>query len=332
MKLNREELVEACKAVMSGVAEKEIVPQSSNFIFQNDRIYSFNDEIAVSHPFEVGFEGAVPAKEFLSFISKVKSEQITLKLNKDELLLVGSKAKAGLRIDSDIRLPIDEIIMSNDWNKLPEGFCKAVSFCLFSASKEQSKPILQNIHVTSKYVESCDNYRITRFNLDKSGKVFKDEELLIPAKSAKDIINHTPVEFSLSDGWLHFKNDNEVTFSCRRYEADYPKFDQFLESDGDTISFPKNLSEILDRGSVLSSDERVTISLEEKLLTVSSENVTGWFEESVEVDYEGEDVEFEIQPEFMGAILKYNEKAQVGNKTLLFTNKDFSHAVQLMKK
>jgi len=330
MKLNRLKLVDACKAVIAGCAEKEVIAQSSSFIFEKDRIFSFNDEVAVSYPFETGFEGAVPAKEFLQLISKVKAEEISLTVKEGELLLVGSKAKAGLRLDKDIKLSFDDIEMSDEWIKLPESFCKAISFCLFSASKEQSKAILQNIHVIGNYAESCDNYRITRYNMGKT-KAFP-ESLLIPAVAAKDIISNAPTEYSVSDGWLHFKNESDVIFSCRTVDAEFPDFTPFLNCVGEEIVFPKTLPDILDRASVLSDGERITVILEKDSLTATTESVSGWFEESADVEYDGDDVEFDIQPEFMKTIMKFDGKATVGEKILLFENETFVHAVQLLIK
>jgi len=331
MKLNREKLVEACKAVMSGVVEKEIIPQSSNFIFQNDRIYSFNDEIAVSHPFEVGFEGAVPAKEFLAFISKVKSEQITLKLDKNELLLVGSKAKAGLRLEG-ISLTLGDIDTPNKWIELPAEFNNAISFCLFSACTDDSKPILQNIHVKGGYVESCDNYRITRYDMGRTASKSFQDELLIPAKAAKDIVSQKPIELGITDGWLHFRNDNGVTFSCRIVDAEYPDFAQFLECTGEEFEFPTTLSEVLGRADVMSDGKKVTVILENDLMTISTENQSGWFEESIEIKYKGKDCEFEILPLFLKSIVKHKGKVVLSEQVLMFDNDNFKHIVKLLSK
>jgi DNA polymerase III sliding clamp (beta) subunit (PCNA family) len=330
MKIKRTELLQACKAVMSGVAVKELVAQSSSFIFQNDRVYSFNNEVAVNHPIKVGFEGAVPAKEFLALITKVKAEEIALTVNKGELLLVGSKAKAGLRLEEDITLPLEDVGDPEDWCELPSSFNKAVGFCLFSASKDDSKAILQNIHIKGQFVESCDNYRITRYDMGKSANFV--DALLIPAVAAKDIISHEPTFFAETDGWLHFRNDDDVTYSCRTAKADYPDFTPFLKSDGVELSFPPTLPEIMDRADVMSDGMRVSIILEEDFLTVCTENESGWFEESIEAKYKGADVEFEIQPIFIKEILKYKGTAFINEKTLCFESDNFKHVVQLLKK
>jgi DNA polymerase III sliding clamp (beta) subunit (PCNA family) len=331
-KLKRLELLTACKAVMSGIAVKELVPQSSSFVFQNDKVYSYNDEVAVSHPIKVGFEGAVPAKEFLALITKVKAEEIALTINKGELLLVGSKAKAGLRLEENITLPLEDVGMPEEWTELPSPFNKAVGFCLFSASKDDSKAILQNIHVKGQFVESCDNYRITRYDMGKTAANAFPKELLIPAEAAKEIISHEPTEYATTEGWLHFRNDDDVTFSCRTCDAEYPDFTPFLKSDGVELSFPPTLPEIMDRADVMSDGERVSIILEEDFITVCTENQAGWFEESIETKYKGADVEFEIQPTFLKAILKHKGTATIGEKVLCFSSDNFKHVVQLLAK
>lgn len=330
MKIKRTDLVTACKAVMSGVAVKELITQSSNFVFDQDRVFSFNDEIAVSHPIKVGFTGAVPAKEFLAFINKTKADEISLTVKDSELLIVGSKAKAGLRLEQDITLPIDDIGEPEDWTELPSPFNKAVGFCLFSASKDESKAILMNIHVKGQYAESCDNYRITRYDMGKASASAFPNELLIPAFAAKDIITHEPTEYAVTDGWLHFRNDDDVVFSCRTIVDTYPDFEPYLVCEGEVLEFPQSISEIMDRADVLSDGERVSIILEEDFITVCTENQAGWFEESIEAKYKGKDAEFEIQPEFIKSILKHKGKAKINEKVLMFESDLFKHVVQLL--
>jgi len=333
MKINRLDLIKALQAVMPGLSQKEIIEQSTAFVFtKTGYVVTYNDEIAVSHPVEVDFVGAVPAKEFFALVNKVKTEEIELEIKDNELLLKGSRAKAGLRIDKKIILPILTLAQpeEEDWKKVPANFCEAISFCLFSVSREVSKPIINCIHVHKGKVESTDNNRVTQYDMGAVKKAFEDHTL-IPAHAVKAIVNNKPTHYAKTDGWLHFTNKDDVTFSCRIFEDDFPDASAFFAQKGGSIEFPKTLNDVLDKAVIFSNGERVTILLSGNRMTVSSEGVSGWFKEDVRAEYKGEDVSFDIYPEFMKSIMKITNKAEICAKVLKFIGDNFIHVVALVK-
>jgi len=331
MKINRQAIVNALKAVQPGISGNENIKQSNCFIFDKDRVFSYNNEIAVSYPIKVGFTGAIPAKEFQALINKIKTDEIDLTINEGELRIKGSKAKAGLRLDPEITLPLEELGMPTEWITLPDTFCKAVKFCLFSASKDPNKAILMNLHIINQFVESSDNFRVTQYDMGKEALKAFPEEFLIPATAAKDIVLNAPIEYALTQGWIHFANEADVVFSCRYDNSEYPDFTEWLDCDGGTIEFPEEINHLLDCADVLSDDERIGIFVEDGNLTIYTENESGWYEsEPVACGYEGNSLEFDIQPDFMKVILKFDGTAIIGDHILKFESDNFVHGVQLM--
>lgn len=333
MKVNKSKLITALSAVNCGLANKEVLEQSTCYVFTEDgHVVTYNDEIAVSHPIAVNFTGAVPAKEFFSFVNKVKAEEIELTTKDGELYMKGSRAKAGIRLDADIKLPILDLAQpeKEDWEKLPATFCEAVSFTLFSASKDQTKPILTCLHIFGSHVESTDNYRITRFDMGK--KVNFKDRLLIPASSAKSIIGYEPTRYAKTNGWLHFKNEAGVQFSCRVFDEVFPDVSGFMSVEGEEVKFPAALIGIMDRATVFSEGDRITITLDSGKIKVSSDGDSGWFEEDARIVYDGELIEFHISPEFMKSIMKITDTAEVCDKVLKFNGENFVHIVALVKK
>lgn len=329
MKINRKELLNALKAAQPGLAEKEGVVQSQDFVFNKERVFTFNNEVAVSHAIKTNITGAVPAKEFYQLINKVNSEEIELDINDNELLLKGSRAKAGLRLEGKIKLPLEELGMPEKWGKLPENFCEAIQFCLFTASRDPSKEVLTCLYVTNDYIESGDNYRITR--KDISTKIFK-EPILLPASSAKEVIDYSPTEFAVTDGWAHFKNSKtDVIYSCRIWDGEYPDQSKYLNVTGKKIQFPSTILDIMDRASVLSDGDRASIIVADNKLTVKTENMSGWFEEVVRVKFD-DSLEFEIQPDFMKSIIKINNTAIIGKNLMKFEGDSFQHVVSFNTK
>lgn len=332
MKVERKALLSALKAVRPAISKNEQVEQSGSFIFLDKQVFTYNNEIAVSHPVDIDLVGAVPAQKFYELVNRVKTEQIGLDIKDGTLLLEGSKAKAGLRIETEILLPLEQVGMpkDDDWRKLPINFCDAISACMFSASKNEQQAILTNLHVFDGYIESCDNRRITRYDMGEGSDEFFPVPFLIPTFAAKELLNHCPTEYAVTAGWLHFVNINDAIFSCRHYEDEYPDYSSFLECKGVAITFPAGLSEVLDRAAIFSDGERVSLILDNNELVVAAESEAGWFEEPIAIEYKGKAVEFDIQPDFMKSIIKFKGKAVISEKALRFDADDFIHVAQIM--
>lgn len=331
MKINREELLAALTAVQPALAKTLVAEHSMSFIFIDNMVCTFNNELAVSHPIEVDFEGAVPGKEFYDLVRRLKTEEIELVEEEGHIRVKSGRSNAGLRLE-EASLPLEELGMPDDedYTDLPEKFIAAVEACLFSIGRDINKPILSYIHVHNASVTSSDNYRITRFDMGKkAAKTFPDA-LLISAVAAKSIVEYKPIEYALTDGWIHFRNDDGALFSCRRVlEETYPDFTKFLSVKGAEIEFPSDLDEILDRALVMCNDQRVKVKIEKNKLTVATESDNGWFKEQTRIKYEGASNEFYMHPKFMRDTLKLNQKAVIG-AALKFTNDSFQHVVRLI--
>ena len=48
MKIDREEFLKQLESVLPGYSTKEVIEQSSCFVFKKGRVYTYNDEIACS--------------------------------------------------------------------------------------------------------------------------------------------------------------------------------------------------------------------------------------------------------------------------------------------
>ena len=331
MKIKRKELLDALKAVQPGTADKDTIQQSSSFVFDKDRVFTYNDEISVSVPFKLGITASVPAKEFQSLVNKLNKEEITIEIDGQELRISSGKSIAGLRIEDEIKLPLEELGAAENWIDLPADFDKAVKECLFSCGKDQTKFLLTHIHVKDDFVESSDGYRATRYSMKEVKKGTFDNPFLIPLAAAKHVVTYQPTEYAFTDGWIHFRNEADEVFSCRWPEGEnFPDLDLFFDVKGETLSLPEELIGMMDRGSVLAEGNRLTIILEPGTLVIATENDAGWFEEEAKLDYKGRSLEFDTYPEFLSSILKMKAAAEVAEKVLKFETEQMIHVVALL--
>lgn len=303
MKINRANLLTILAAVKPGLASKDIVEQYVSFIFKGGRVYTYNEQVAISHPTECAFEGAVVAKEFYSILSKLKDAEIELVIEGGELRVAGKNSKAGVRVQFEIDLPFDEI-HPTEWHVLSPDFAGAVNFASFCASKDTLDEILNCLHIKDDAVEACDRFRILKHSL----KTPFDGEVLIPARAAAGLQTYDPTHFSMEQGWIHFKNKLDVIYSVRIGEGDYPSLDNYYVPGGIEVKLPSDTIEILERAKIFmpgetDADMNVELCFEVGKLTIRSQNEKGWFEECADIDYTADELTFQANPEFFRTML-----------------------------
>jgi DNA polymerase III sliding clamp (beta) subunit (PCNA family) len=335
MQINRQELLMALEKVKPGLADKEMIEQSTSFAFLGEKIVTYNDEISISHPVKnLSITGAVKAEELYKLFGKLKKDEIEIEITDNEILLTSGKAKAGLTLQQEITLPLDEIEMGA-WKKLPdpEEFKKALSFVLFSASKDMSRPIFTCTHIDKVgYVEACDNQRLAKYQIKK----LPVDIPLIPATSINELLKYdfTRICLSKGKGWVHFKTKEETIFSCRCFPGDFPDTSHLLEVEGKEITFPKTINEILDRAIIFAkqdfaADETIIVNIKDKKIQIRAEGPSGWFEEQANIRYSDEPIVFMINPNFFKDIINQSSSCIVGERCLKFTGENWEHIILL---
>lgn len=336
-KANRKNLHAILSAVQPGLSSREIIEQSTCFIFNKGQVLTYNDEIAVSHPIDLELEGAVQAKELMKLLEKMKDEEIEIETTESEMIVWGMNSETGIKLET--KTNVDAIVevlgKMKGWKDIHEKFWDNVSFCLFSTGRDVTKPLLTCVSCTEKHIMSTDEIRITVCDLDKSGVA----NLNIPASAMHTLLSYHPTEIALSKGWAHFKNESGAIFSCRTMEGDYPneKILSIIDNiKGDEVSLPTDLVDALERAGIFatSSDQkvasahRVQIEINNNKLTVRGEGQKGRHKEVSRLRYKGPSLEFEINPDFLRDILKHATNMIVGDRALRFEGENFVHVIR----
>lgn len=334
-KMKKEALLTALEIVKPGLASKEAIEQTTAFAFVKKRVVTYNDEISISHPLEgIDFTGAVQAEELYQLLKKIKPKkgekesdlEIDVKITDHEILISAGRIKAGITLQSEVKLPLEEISKPGKWLPLPEGFLKSAQFVMGACSKSQSKPALMCVHVHEDgYAEGSDNYRIMRHQIKEPMPV---KTFLIPASSVRALLTITPTQIAESSGWVHFKTEENTIISCRIFEDTYPDATKFLNVQGTEISFPKTISAILDRASIFSKNENneegeVHIQLDKNRIKIRSKSIAGWFEEEANVPYDGEPLEFEVTPSMLTNVLNESQTCIYSERLLKFEGENW---------
>ena len=334
MKLNKQELIKALEIVKPGLANKEMIEQSTSFAFMDGRVVTYNDEISISHPVKhLDITGAVKADKLYGFLNKVKKDEIDFEITESEIELTAGKSRAGLVLQNEIKLPLEELGGIGKWKPVPDGLAEAIEFAVFSCSNDMSKPILTCVHVRKELdrTESSNGYRATHRKFEGALPV---PSFLIPSSSARALGSYPITHIARGAGWVHFKTKNDTVFSCRVFADNFPEISHLFEFDGDEITLPKTIGDILDRAGVFKSQDRfvddmVEVKLANKKITIRVERDSDWFEEEANIRYSDIPISFQIQTNFLKEICARTQKCIISEKMLKFKGDNWEHILAL---
>ena len=347
--LKKSALLEAIETVKPGVAKKEILEQSNCFVFRDNFVYSFNDEVGMSHPIKdlkLKLSGAVNAESLMDLLASIEADSVSLETTKTELLLSSGKMKAGLPLIRDIALPLDSIGDADSWHPIPKNFIKGVSFSLFSCSKDVNYGQLTCVYVNTRrgVIETTDQNRACSVSFGKSLKGYIDS-FLLPSDAAKKLVDYDLTEIGRSDskdgsGWIHFRNDSGTIFSARIYEGSLPDSSSWFDvKKVGSFYLPENLGGLVERANVFSKRDaendsgHVMVRVENGKLRVVSKGTRGWSKESIPVKHDKNlgAFNFSVSVDFIRDVLDIgmNEKCIVSDNCLLFEGKNWKHVMSL---
>lgn len=334
-KINTKGFLSTLQKISSGLADKEIVEQSTSFLFEKGIVYTFNDELYAytnTPPNLRKLNCAVSGLELISILKKIPDEEIHLTIREHEIHLKGKRISCGIKTEK-IKLNVPhEIGVPNKWHKINPEFTEGLKACLPATRNDPSNPILSCIHVTSQFIEACDNYRLTRYTLETG----MDKNLLLPASTTKQLIQHDITHCALEEtleGWTCFKTKEGIILGTRIYSGTYPTFQHILDDTKDTkpIKIMGKISEVIDRCLVFIDDfkidARIHLFLKENELILRGEGPVGWVEETIKIKYKGEENAALVNPFSLRPIVEKLRTCRKGKNTIQFRTKNILHAL-----
>ena len=328
MRIQRELFLKVLESVSSGLATRELIEQSSCFCFTEDgRVCTFNDELLASRESPLKIVGAVNAKPLLALLSKMVEDDLDIEHVDGELIVKGTGRRSGIRMESEVSLPVEVVEMPANWRLLDPEFGDAVSIVCPCASAEESQFVLTCVHIHPDYVESCDRFQIVRYAL-KTGVA---KSTLVRAESMKKILGLGMSEMSETDAWVHFRNSDGLVLSIRRYLDEYVSLDKFISAEGTTpFILPGGIEEAVAKAEIFSGDNvignKVLVDLRSDLFEIKGEGATGWYRERKKVVYSGSPIQFLIAPRILVEITKKSNECGVSRDRLFVDGGKFKYA------
>lgn len=330
IKVNREQLLHELETVKSGLSDREIVEQSSCFVFRGGIVHTYNDEMACQQRTSLKIEGAVKATPLISILEKLPESEVEVLPGDEELLIVGKRRKAGIRMEQEILLPIEVVPTPTKWRVLHAEFSDAVSMVQQCAGRDESQFAITCVHINKGFVEAFDNYQLARYTVDTG---IRSKSILIRRGSAKQVASLGVTHVGETENWVHFKNDDGLMISCRRYVEDYPELDELLAVDGVQTSLPKGLAEACDKASVFSADnpddDMIAVEILPGKIRIKGTGASGWYTESKKARYKGQPLTFSIPPALLIEIVKQHNQCEVSESRLKVDGGKFTYVTCL---
>ena len=335
MRVNRENFLKQLESVLPGLSTKEVIEQSSCFIFKDKTVNTYNDEIACSQKSLLKIEGAVPAMPFISILRKLKEDELEMNTNENNSIIhIKAKQKnAGINMEQDILLPIEAVDKPKKWKKLPDNFADAIAIVQPCAGTNEAQFVMTCVHIGPRWIEACDNHQVTRFRI----KTDVSKSILIRRESLKHIVSLEMVEFSETKHWVHFRNSDGLILSCRHWVDDYPSDDisEVLRVKGEPLTLPKGLKEAVEKAEIFSSENaegsNVIVNIKKGKFKITGKGVSGWFTEVKKSKYDGDSLQFTIPPKLLVELVQHYNECEVSESRLKVKGGKFIYVTVLGK-
>lgn len=333
MKVNRETLLGNLNRVAPGLSPKGFITQSSCFVFQHGYVSTFNDEVCCRAKTEYpdSISGAVRAKELLATLQTITDDEIELLAKDKEFVIQVGRKKIGITMESDIRLPVDQVQPPKKWADLPdlEEFANVVKQACNATGKDDEQFVTVALHLHPEYIESSDRKQFYRANM----KLPISRDFLVRAKSIKPIVGMDLVRIGETEDWLHLRNKS-IVYSCRRHLESYPDLSSFVNDfQGEKIALPKGVVEAAKLGSVFATSEdkkvQVHVRIESNCMTVTGRGQAGYSEVNLDLNYSGNPISFYVSSELLEYLIENFSSCEINSERLVVRGENWIYQVGL---
>jgi len=316
--VERKRLLDALMFVASGLDKEGMVEQSSHFIFGDGMVSTYSDSVSCSAKSPLDIDCVVLAEPLLALVRRLP-DSLEIEM-KDEGLSIKSGRKRGtVKVEQSLKTPITKIEKPVEWKKLPKGFTDAVDIVRGCAGTDNSVFLLTCVNFTKRWVEASDGYQVCRYPIDLP----INTGMVVRSASLKFIAKHLMVECSETENWLHLRNQEGQTVSCRRFVERYPsnKIDAVLNADGMTgIELAEDLSSCLKTCQIFSSDSEegnlVEVRLKKDKLRLEGRGKHGSYSEVLDTKYDGSPLRFRISPSLLEAVTRKKGRCEISDSIL----------------
>lgn len=333
MELDRKELKKALDTIKLAMDYKSIYNYGQYVIIKDERIAIYNGDLFLSTPFDCDLSIAVPAREFISFVTEVTEDTIIMLRTEDATELVAGRRRVSFFIPPDEKELLNTLpVFDGDFQKLPEDFFEKMGKIEAVVSKRKDVRIIANFYVSGKRIVANDSYRFGWVELDDYLPV--ENDFFIYFVTAKLLKKNKMVWFNVEENYHFYANDGGTMLGIAQESGSYTDYQEIMDSeDGKKLLFPNEMVEDMKISSIFNTnvnslDKVVDISVLCDKIVVSGNNDVG----SIELEYEfqnTEEAKISVHPGFFLEGLQNSQVAIFDEtlETLLFIAPGYKYII-----
>lgn len=332
METKKTEFIDVLEKLKIGLSKKDVDKQTGHFIFTSEYVLVCNEEVFIAHPFENDFSDkdcyGVPL-EFYELLTKINKDDIKIDFTEDVIKIKAGKVKSELALLQDIVTDALPDFEDLEWGQLPADFIEGVDMCRLSVGSGGHKEFFKCICVHDGNIYSTDDARISKYELEE-GQI---ANFTILGREISKLLKFDVFEYAMDDAWVFFRTKDNVIFSIRQQNVDFPVEDLLgmMEVEGDVIVLPDGMENNIETVMVTAKGEseelkEVTIKIKGSKMTLTGEKERGRTSASMKSGQKkGFEVEFCVSPVFLLKILEKTRNVCIGEGSALFTAGNLTH-------
>jgi DNA polymerase III sliding clamp (beta) subunit (PCNA family) len=315
--VKRAEFLQTLELVQPGLSPRDMVEQSACVAFKGGEVMTYNDEISCRAPSPVpnGFTGAVRAKSLVELLRTMTDEIIEVGKANDGSFLIRPRGKsrwAALTLDTEVKMPIDEVERPSKWRPLDPDFPEAAGVVSACAGSDESKFVTCCVHVHPDKLEATDMVQLASYRI----KTGVREPVIARHEALKHVAGMGMTEIAETPSWLHFRNPANVVLSCKRIVEKFLDFAKVTPADGTRIAVPKKLEAAAKLAKIFSKENEykgmVRVTMKPGEMVVRGEGLSGRYHHPIRpFDYNGPEVRFMVPPDTLMELSKRHNEMMI---------------------
>lgn len=291
--MNRQYLVDTLELIRPALSKNDTVPIFQCFTFEQGFVTAYDDTIAIIGPNDSEDNFGVHGTVLLGLLSSSSAEEVTLDLDKNDLVI-----KMGKSVSRLPYVPSSDFLFkepNGKWEKTPItlSVINALNLCLQTVSTDETQLALHGVTIELDTMFSCNGDTITRVRLKNSIGI---NRVLLPTAFVSSVLRLweklelTKGQLCFNDEWVWADFDDWAVYG-RVLKIENPiDFDalikQATKGSTKTVQWPKALNEALSRARVLADPEskRTDIAITKGYIRMRTETPMGEIKDEIKID------------------------------------------------
>jgi DNA polymerase III sliding clamp (beta) subunit (PCNA family) len=318
MKIDRKELLRVLESCYPGIARTENVEQSDCYTFVPGGVIAYNEEICCFHAVPTQFNCAVPARPIIDTLRKLSEDEVDIELVEGRLMIkCPGMRRIGITVHQDVVMNSENVERARTWIDVQPAFSDGLAMVADCAAKEAEQFAWTCVEISPKGLQATDGYQAMRYKVECP----VERSFLIRRESCTAVAGLGVAAIHIGDDWFGMKTYTGLEVYVRKYTDEFPDLSEVFNAECvSSLRFPPGLLDATQKALPFLADtstgKQIVIRLKPKKMMIHASNMSGFYEEIRDIDYEGPSRSFALNPKYIQNLLKYDTPCHLGQNTV----------------